>query len=1057
MIRHNKLSVAIAAILAAAPVAQTYAQERTSPGSDEIEEVIVSGLRGSLEAAMDIKRDAVGVVDAISAEDIGKFPDTNLAESLQRITGISIDRRNGEGSQVTARGFGAQYNLVTLNGRQIPGADGFSNGEVTIGGVGAGTRSFNFAQLASESISGVEVYKTGRADMPSGGIGATVNIKTARPFDSDGLVLNLGAKAAYDESAPFDSGVTPELSSIFSYTNDDKTWGVGLSASYQEREGGSVQSTVNAWNIQAWDGTEDAFRADARVRNAPQIGQLYGIPNDVRYAFSDFQRERINAQGVFQFAPTDALSFTLDYTLARNKIEEDRGEQTMWLQRANSFTDIEFDTNEAVATPVYLRDLVGGKDFGYEQQHNAQKNDLDSIGFNAEWQVTDRFSLALDVHNSKTESRPDDDVVRGASATFVSFAGTNCVLGACNGNWTQEMRFNNGLPLAARTFYPTQANALANTNGVPNADFAGGQLGSQWLRVWRTEQEAEVTQARIDGTLEFDDGRFQFGVDTRTVEMNRKDGFGEARLGDWGAGDAGGIPGMVSVLRPFSLTGLFDDFNAGGAAPGAWRGSATSLAQWAFASGADPITGRRYNQWNSSNTSTPNGVLAADAANDNNNTIEEDVNAVYIQMALNGELGGMATHLLLGVRYEETDVTSTSQILIPSGLLWTANNDFSVSRSSTVQPVSEETDYSHVLPSLDFDIALTETVKGRLSYSKTIARANYGDLYAGENPNNATGSVLIDQTTQASATANNPQLVPIESDNLDIAFEWYFSDNGYVSAGFWEKRVDNFIGTTSVNESLFGIRDQTSGPDAQAALAFLESAQCVAQVAPQLVDSACSANDTALFTAVAMLRNPASGGLGAYNGTTTQINAIETAYDLVAEAEDPLYQFAVQRRVNQESARIHGWEFGGQYFFGETGFGVLANYTVVRGDVSFNDTLDPALGQAQFALLGLSDTANAVLMYENFGFTARLAYNWRDEFLANTNQNGSNLNPYYVEEYEQIDLSLGYDFNDSLSVGLEAINLTGEDIRWHGRSQKQLVRLEDQSPRYALGVRYKFQ
>ena len=92
-----------------------FAQEQ---GSEELEEVVVTGLRGSLKASMDTKREAIGVVDAINAEDIGKFPDTNLSEALQRITGISIDRRNGEGALVTARGFGPQYNMVTLNGRR---------------------------------------------------------------------------------------------------------------------------------------------------------------------------------------------------------------------------------------------------------------------------------------------------------------------------------------------------------------------------------------------------------------------------------------------------------------------------------------------------------------------------------------------------------------------------------------------------------------------------------------------------------------------------------------------------------------------------------------------------------------------------------------------------------------------------------------------------------------------------------------------------------------------------------------------------------------------------
>ena len=104
------------------------AQEQQDQQGEVLEEVVVTGLRGSLKASMDTKRDAIGVVDAINAEDIGKFPDTNLSEALQRITGVSIDRRNGEGATVTARGFGPEFNMVTLNGRQMPAADAFANG-----------------------------------------------------------------------------------------------------------------------------------------------------------------------------------------------------------------------------------------------------------------------------------------------------------------------------------------------------------------------------------------------------------------------------------------------------------------------------------------------------------------------------------------------------------------------------------------------------------------------------------------------------------------------------------------------------------------------------------------------------------------------------------------------------------------------------------------------------------------------------------------------------------------------------------------------------------------
>jgi outer membrane receptor for ferrienterochelin and colicin len=141
---------------AQAAIAQT-APVNPAPDASEI---VVTGIRASLAKSLELKRDGQGVVDAISAEDIGKFPDTNLAESLQRITGVSIDRSNGEGSTVTVRGFGPDFNLVLLNGRQMPASS-----------LGGGTRapasrSFDFANLASEGIAGVEVYKSGRAACP---------------------------------------------------------------------------------------------------------------------------------------------------------------------------------------------------------------------------------------------------------------------------------------------------------------------------------------------------------------------------------------------------------------------------------------------------------------------------------------------------------------------------------------------------------------------------------------------------------------------------------------------------------------------------------------------------------------------------------------------------------------------------------------------------------------------------------------------------------------------------------------------------------------------------
>src|SRR6185503_1742846 len=204
--------------------------------SEPLEEVIVTGIRGSLTSSMNLKRDSQGVVDGIVAEDIGKFPDTNLAESLQRISGVSIDRSAiGEGQRVTVRGVGPDFNLVLLNGRQMPA----SSIEDT---TASNSRAFDFANLASESIAGIEVFKTSRASTPTGGIGATINIKTARPLDSPGLRTSFGVKGVYDTSAgnlPSSlkgDSITPELSGIFSDTFADDKIGIALSASYQKRD-----------------------------------------------------------------------------------------------------------------------------------------------------------------------------------------------------------------------------------------------------------------------------------------------------------------------------------------------------------------------------------------------------------------------------------------------------------------------------------------------------------------------------------------------------------------------------------------------------------------------------------------------------------------------------------------------------------------------------------------------------------------------------------------------------------------------------------------------------
>jgi TonB-dependent receptor len=602
----------------------------------------------------------------------------------------------------------------------------------------------------------------------------------------------------------------------------------------------------------------------------------------------------------------------------------------------------------------------------------------------------------------------------------------------CAGFVVQSYDFTRDLPVATRLFYQSQSHAEGRLNGNANYIFDGSHIGSQVMRVNYQQADSEISQYRLDGKFELNDNnRFAFGVETRDMDWHQRSSNNQMTMGNWGANDAGTARGLslTQLLQPFSLVGLFNDFDPATASSNAYRANANDLAQWAFANG--------YTNWDTG--SGPNGILTYNHTWGNDNYVTEEVQAAYLSYTLKGDLGSMPFNLNVGYRYEDTDVTSTSFIAIPIAVRWDQNNDFSIPRGSTIQPYSEETSYDNALPNVDFDIGLTDSLKARASYGVTIARANVGQLTTGAAPGNPNGATLINPAARGGGNANNPELIPLESTNIDVSLEWYFNDTGYVSVGYWTKDVENFIGNSIVPMNLYGLTDPTSGPDAVAARNFL-TAQALA------------VDDTTLFIATALERF-ATLTRPAFDTALANLAATESLYQIDGAADDPLYEFNMNVPLNQEEAKIDGWEVGGQYFFGESGLGVLANYTVVNGDVAFDDT--GATTVNQFSLTGLSDTANAVLMFEKYGFSARLAWNWRDEFLIAANQ-GNSRNPRYVEEYQQFDLSLGFDINDNISVSFDAINLTGEDIRWHGRSDNQMIRLEDQTARYAVGARYKF-
>lgn len=165
--------------------------------------------------------------------------------------------------------------------------------------------------------------------------------------------------------------------------------------------------------------------------------------------------------------------------------------------------------------------------------------------------------------------------------------------------------------------------------------------------------------------------------------------------------------------------------------------------------------------------------------------------------------------------------------------------------------------------------------------------------------------------------------------------------------------------------------------------------------------------------------------------------------------------FSISSPINNRDAEIYGGEFAGQYFFGETGIGVAASYTLVRGNVGIDVLAAPTVDQ--FALLGLSDTANASLIYDKNGISARLTYNWRDKFLSETGRGGTtDRNPVFFAPYTTVDLNVSWDISQKIAISLEGINLTSESVRSYGRSKNQTFFAQENKPRILVGARYRF-
>lgn len=995
------LTTAVASLTAAAGYSSfAMAQD------DAVEEVLVTGIRASLQRSMDQKREGSGVQDVITAEDIGKFPDTNLAESMQRIPGVSINREGGEGSRVTVRGLGPEYNLVTQNGRTIART--------------TGDRSFNFADMAAELVAGVSVSKTSSATHDSGGMGATIDIRSIRPLSSPGQKAVLSAKMISDTS--WDGGTTPEVFGLYANTFADDTFGLSVALDYQERQSSLARAMIdNGWKT--FDGDTSS------AANSPS-GGIYSLPQSARYKFESDERKRINGQLVLQWAPTDDIKATLDYDTYERTVHSDRNEVSSWFTYPGERTGTWW-SDKGVSTPlVYAETYVptgstaAPNDLSMAGGLFAHKYTGDTYGLNVEWQVNDKLKLAFDASNSTAEDSPDSKYGSDVNLSTAAFTRTSTSV-----DFTGEIF------------------SVVNGGGDATADemqITGSVFGNSL-------NNSSVDQYQIRGNFEInDESNIDFGLSSTEV-FNRNRQVNVQQNGWGGLGTPGQMTAAfegteVSLRSRFD--GSFGNFSYASNLPGgATLSDGTNLTtatpmdkffDWDFKTVRD-LAEQNYNNANliasagsvvgDCGDGTPSVFCSSkeyDKGTDRRTT--ETTDAVYVQY--NFERGIFKADL--GLRYETTDIESIAASSLYTGTNWGADTEISFTGQTTAY-TRKTASYSRTLPNLDLSFDVSDDVKLRASISKSIARPSYTDIAGGVSVSSNFGR----QVGYATGTQGNPDLVPYESKNIDLSAEWYFDDTSYVSFGVFSKKVSNFIANeTVVLEGSYA----AEMPD-------LHNPYEGDYVAQAIAAGAGASGQT--------IRTWIFDNLNGQPGVTkdTSTGAASFAGSIVGQPGDPLVEFRMNTPTNSgDDRQLQGYEFAIQHVFAETGFGGQFNYTAVLSDLSWDTT---SISQDQRPLLGVSDSANLVGFYENNGWNIRVAYNWRDKFLSSYNDEG-NQSPQFVKPYYQIDLSVSYEITDNLKASLDGINITSNDYEIVARNNGQILRHDEYGSRWALGLAYTF-
>ena len=1011
-------------------------------------DIVVTGIRQSLQNAQSIKKNSEVVVDSISAEDIGSLPDRSITEALQRVPGVSINRFSAgndpdhfsvQGSGVVVRGL--TYTRSELNGRDTFTAN---NG-----------RGLSFADVPAELVGGVDVFKSPSADMIEGGIAGTVNLRTRVPFDSTGLVIAGTLENSYSD---FIKKSAPTVSVLLSDRISTGIGEFGLLGSFVRSRLFSRADAVQISNYGTRTlGADDTLYQPNALDPAtgqPYAGQTVYIPRGAVARRQEFDRLRYGYSAAAQWRSNDG-SATATFQFLRSDSREAWNEHVVEIATDNVTsngdsrplpgTTFTYDKNGVFTDGIFTAPNGYADDqnarvppFGLQSNNIARSVDqrfiTDDYGANLKWKVTDRLGVNVDYQHVKS-------TVRNTDLSFLTSSFQNLEL-HLDGN---NVPFVNFLPLQAaqqgnssylqpphqsyldpyNTFYRAAMDHLEDSDGNEDA-------------------------AKIDLDYSFDDDSWITSVRAGYRYADRKN---TARFSsyNWGVlSEIWGNGGPVWLDEPVDgaqgpATGgaagpqegfFFENFYRGNvnspAAPGRLYYPNSSIFNYQ----QFQADGRLINsEWQGPITGcgTSNGagwvplaqrcgvVAGTPYLPGEVNPVTETTNSGYLEVRFGHALGGALSFSgNAGVRYINTKRIASGFQSFPSQDLATpcvnatpgspptlfcalgpaVYNAADAFQNGTNTPIDAKLRYDYYLPSVNLKLEAGNGVQFRAAFNQSIAPPDFGLTRAFYNVtlNTSDQTIQVNGAPVAIFYVGNPYLKPVKAENYDLTAEWYFSKVGSLTLALFKKDLHNVV---------------TNGTQIQ----------------------------------------PFTNNGQTFNGIiTTPINSDQTGH-------------------------VKGLEVGYQQTYSFlpgflSGLGLNANFTYVDSSGVANSTLNPTepnvsagnianIDTSRLPLQGLSKyTFNIVPFYEYAGIELRGAYSWRSRYLLTARDVIVPFAPIYSESIGQFDASIFYNVNDHIKIGFQGVNLTNAVQKTSQVINNDLIR----SPRsffvndrrYTFSIRAKF-